>query len=170
MTVVALDAMGGDHAPNAVVQGALLAAADRDLEIILVGRTAEIRALLPVTPPNLRIAEAPEAVGMGDAPSLSIRHKPQSSIMVGIELVRTGKAQAFVSFGNTGAVMAAALIKLGRIPGADRPALGALFENARGSRTLLLDVGANVDCRAAYLLQARRDRMAAKGQWPPKKK
>ena len=153
MTVVALDGMGGDNAPKAIVQGALLTAADPGLELVLVGRSAELRALLPDLPPNLRIAEAPDAVGMAEPPSASLRQKPRSSIIVGLELLKRGDAQAFVSFGNTGAVMAASLVKLGRVPGVDRPALGALFENARGSRSLLLDVGANADCRPAYLLQ-----------------
>lgn len=152
-TVVALDAMGGDHAPKATVQGALLAAADPGLEIILVGRTAELRGLLPEAPPNLHLEEATQAVGMGEQPAASVRQKSDSSIMVGLELLKRGRADAFVSFGNTGAVMAASLVKLGRVPGVDRPALGALFQNGRGSRTLLLDVGANVDCRPAYLLQ-----------------
>ena len=153
MPIVALDAMGGDHAPKATVQGALLAAQDPGLEIILVGRTAELRSLIPAIPPNLRIEEAPQAVGMAEQPAASIRQKPHSSIMVGLDLLKRGRAQAFLSFGNTGAVMAASLVKLGRVPGVDRPALGALFQNGRGSRTLLLDVGANVDCRPAYFLQ-----------------
>ena len=153
MTIVALDAMGGDHAPKATVQGALLAARDPGLEIILVGRGAELRGLLPVAPPNLRIEEASQAVGMSESPVASTRQKPDSSIMVGLGLLKRGRADAFVSFGNTGAVMAASLVKLGRVRGVDRPALGALFQNGRGSRTLLLDVGANVDCRPAYLLQ-----------------
>ena len=142
MTIVALDAMGGDHAPKVTVQGALIAARDPGLELILVGRGAELRGLMPAAPPNLRIEEASQAVGMGDAPVASIRQKPESSIMVGLDLLKRGRADAFVSFGNTGAVMAASLVKLGRVPGVDR-----------GSRTLLLDVGANVDCRPAYLLQ-----------------
>ena len=153
MTIVALDAMGGDHAPKVTVQGALIAARDPGLELILVGRGAELRGLMPAAPPNLRIEEASQAVGMGDAPVASIRQKPESSIMVGLDLLKRGRADAFVSFGNTGAVMAASLVKLGRVPGVDRPALGAPFRNGRGSRTLLLDVGANVDCRPAYLLQ-----------------
>lgn len=153
MTVIALDAMGGDHAPQATVQGALLAACDPGLEIVLVGRGAELRPLIPEMPANVRIEEAPQAVGMAEQPAASVRQKPQSSIMVGLNLLKRGDADAFLSFGNTGAIMAASLVKLGRVPGVDRPALGALFQNARGSRTLILDVGANVDCRPAFLLQ-----------------
>ena len=153
MTIVALDAMGGDPAPKAVVQGALQAARDPGLEIILVGRSAELRSLIPGVLPNLRIEEAAQAVGMAEQPAASVRQKPDSSIMVGLELLKRGRPHAFLSIGNTGTVMAASLVKLGRVRGVDRPALGALFQNGRGSRTLLLDVGANVDCRPAYLLQ-----------------
>ena len=154
MITVALDAMGGDYAPQAIVQGALrAAAADPDLSIALVGRSDEIRPLLPAPPPNIRLVEAPQVVTMAEQPAASVRQKPHSSIMVGLELVKHGEAQAFLSFGNTGAVMAAGLFTLGRIPGIDRPALGAMFQNRRGSTTLLLDVGANVDCRPLYLIQ-----------------
>lgn len=153
MTVVALDAMGGDNAPRALVQGALLAAHDPGLDIVLVGRVGELRAHMPIMPPNIRIEDAPEAVGMAEQPAASVRQKPRSSIMIGLDLVKRGEAQAFASFGNTGAIMAASLFKLGRVPGVERPALGALFQNGRGSQTLLLDVGANVNCRPAYLLQ-----------------
>ncbi|MEE9277622.1 MAG: phosphate acyltransferase PlsX [Dehalococcoidia bacterium] len=153
MTVVALDAMGGDHAPKSVVHGALLAARDAGLEVVLVGRIGELRAHLPVTPANVHLQEAPDAIGMAEQPTLSLRQKPRSSIMVGLDLVARGEAAAFASFGNTGAIMAASLFKLGRVPGVARPALGTLFQNSRGSHTLLLDVGANVNCRPAYLLQ-----------------
>ena len=153
MVRVAVDGMGGDHAPRAVVQGALLAARDPALEIVLVGRISEIRPLLTTLPANLHLEDAPDAVGMGEAPAQTIRQKPRSSIMVGLDLVRRGEADAFASFGNTGAVMAASLKQLGRIPGVSRPALGALFENAKGSRTLVLDIGANAECRPLHLAQ-----------------
>ena len=153
MTVVALDAMGGDQAPGAVVEGALLAARDRSLEIALVGRVEQLRPLIPTLPPNLQLIDAPDVVGMTEQPATSVRQKPRSSIMVGLDLVKQGDAQAFVSFGNTGAVMAASLFKLGRVPGVVRPALGAIFQNGRGKYSLLLDVGANVECRPQYLLQ-----------------
>ncbi len=153
MTVVALDAMGGDHAPNAMVQGALLAARDSSLEVVLVGRVGELRPLVSALPQNVRLVDAPDAVGMGEAPAASMRQKPRSSIMVGLELVQSGEADAFLSFGNTGAVMAASIRRLGRIPGVSRPAIGAIFRNARGSSSLILDVGANVDCKPAYLVE-----------------
>ena len=149
---VALDAMGGDHAPAAIVRGAVLAARDPSIDIILVGRGNEIRSLLPAPQRNLRIAEATDAIGM-DAQPTEVRRMRDSSIMVGLGLIADGEADAFLSFGNTGAVMAGALFRLGRIPGVARPALGALFRNGRGTTSLLLDVGANVENRPHYLAQ-----------------
>jgi glycerol-3-phosphate acyltransferase PlsX len=153
MTTVALDAMGGDNAPNAIVQGALIAARDATLEIALIGRVGELRPLLPRMPSNIHLVDAPDAVGMAESPTASMRQKPRSSIMVGLELVREREAAAFISFGNTGAVMATSVRKLGRIAGVSRPAIGALFRNARGSSSLMLDVGASVDCRPSSLVE-----------------
>ncbi len=153
MTTVALDAMGGDNAPNAIVQGALMAARDATLEIALIGRVGELRPLLPRMPSNIHLVDAPDAVGMAESPTASMRQKPRSSIMVGLELVREREASAFISFGNTGAVMAASIRQLGRISGVSRPAIGALFRNARGSISLMLDVGASVDCRPNFLVE-----------------
>lgn len=153
MTTIALDAMGGDHAPNPIVQGALIAARDATLEIALIGRVGELRPLLPRMPSNIHLVDAPDAVGMAESPTASMRQKPRSSIMVGLELVREREAAAFISFGNTGAVMAASIKQLGRIPGVSRPAIGALFRNARGSSSLMLDVGASVDCRPSFLVE-----------------
>ena len=149
---VAVDAMGGDYAPGSVVRGAVLAARESDLDIVLVGRGSEIRGLLPAPQRNLRIAEASEAVAM-DAQPTQVRQLRDSSIMVGLGLIAEGEADAFLSFGNTGAVMAASLFRLGRIPGVARPALGALFRNGRGTTSLILDVGANVEARPHYLGQ-----------------
>jgi len=153
MTTVALDAMGGDNAPAATVEGALVACGDPSLEILLVGRREELRSLLPTVPPNIRFVDAADIVTMEESAAASIRAKPNSSIMVGLDCVKRGDADAFVSFGNTGAVVAASLRQLGRIQGVDRPALSAIFRNAHGSRTLLLDVGVNVDCRPEYYVQ-----------------
>ena len=149
---VALDAMGGDNAPATIVRGALSAARDRDVDIILVGRGREIRSLLPAAQRNLRIHEASEAIAM-DASPTAVRRMRDSSIMVGLGLLADGEADAFLSFGNTGAVMAGSLFSLGRIPGVARPALGALFRNGRGTTSLLLDVGANVEARPQYMCQ-----------------
>ncbi len=144
--------MGGDHAPGAIVRGALSAARDPQVDIILVGRGREIRSLIPAAQRNLRIQEASETIGMDASPTM-VRRMRDSSIMVGLGLLADGEADAFLSFGNTGAVMAGSLFTLGRIPGVARPALGALFRNGRGTTSLLLDVGANVETRPDHLCQ-----------------
>ena len=149
---IAVDAMGGDHAPAAIVRGASRAAADPALDVVLVGRGSELRSLLPWPEPNVRIVEASEAIAM-DAQPTQVRQMRDSSIMVGLGLIAESEADAFLSFGNTGAVMAGALLRLGRIPGVARPALGALFRNGRGTTSLLLDVGANAEVRPRYLAQ-----------------
>ena len=153
MTVVALDAMGGDHSPEATVAGAVQAALDPTLEIILVGRVTELSALLTEPPPNIRLEDAPQSIEMAARPAIAVRQNRQSSIVIGLELVKNGRSDAFVSFGNTGAIMAASLFTLGRVPGALRPALATIFENGRGTQSMLLDVGANVDSRPEYLIQ-----------------
>ncbi|MSQ27157.1 MAG: phosphate acyltransferase PlsX [Dehalococcoidia bacterium] len=152
---LALDAMGGDFAPHVVVQGALNAARTGAFEVALVGQRAVLEPLLAVhrpLPPNLHVEDAPDLVAMDDHPSAAVRQKPRSSIGVGIGLVKTGAADAFVSAGNTGAVMAFGLLSLGRVPGVERPALTSVFPTVNG-RCLILDVGANADCRASQLLQ-----------------
>ncbi len=149
---IALDAMGGDHAPGAIARGAAVAARDRDIDIVLVGRGREIRSLMPAPQRNLRIQDASEAISM-DAPPTAVRRMRDSSIMVGLGLLAVGEADAFLSYGNTGALMAGSLFTLGRIPGVARPALGALFRNGRGTTSLLLDVGANVEARPQHLCQ-----------------
>ena len=149
---VALDAMGGDNAPSTTVRGAISAAGELDVDIILVGRGREIRSHLPAAQRNLRIQEASEAISM-DASPTAVRRMGDSSIMVGLGLLRDGEADAFLSFGNTGAVMAGSLFTLGRVHGVARPALGALFRNGRGTTSLLLDVGANVEGRPQHLCQ-----------------
>src|SRR5579875_150150 len=151
---VAVDAMGGDHAPAAPVQGAL-AAANEGIPVVLVGREAAIAPLLEQAgrvPSRLEIIDAPEVVGMDEHPMAALRQKRRSSIAVGIELVRNGRAGAFISAGNTGAVMAAATLTLGRQPGIDRPALGTVFPGRAGP-VLILDVGASADARPAFLEQ-----------------
>jgi phosphate acyltransferase len=154
---VALDAMGGDHAPQVEVEGA--AQALRDLpptfRIQLVGRTADIeRALAAVTDLDrgrLDIVEAPEVVGMGEKPLAAVRGKPNSSIAVGLGLQKQGKSDAFISAGNTGAVMAASTLLLRLHAGVQRAAIGTVFPTAR-QPVLVLDAGANVDCDARELL------------------
>ncbi|MER3456063.1 MAG: phosphate acyltransferase PlsX [candidate division GAL15 bacterium] len=148
---VAVDAMGGDHAPAEVV-----AAAERlGVEILLVGPDDVVREQLRrhrAPAQGLRVVHASQHVGMEESPTAALRRKPDNSITKGLELVRSGQADAFFSAGNTGAVMAAALLTLGRISEVDRPAIAAVLPTLRG-RLVALDVGANVDCRPRHLLQ-----------------
>jgi len=152
---IALDVMGGDDAPRAPIEGALTALDEvaAQLEILLVGDPAAITAVLPdPLPPGLRIVPATEAIAMNEAPALAVRRKKDSSIVVGLELQRAGEADAFISAGSTGAVMAASLLILKRLPGVDRPAIGAVFPTA-DSPTLVLDSGANMNVRPGHLRQ-----------------
>ncbi|MEM0963455.1 MAG: phosphate acyltransferase PlsX [Bacteroidota bacterium] len=152
---VAVDAMGGDHAPGVVVEGVLDAveeAGDR-LTVLLVGKADEVRAELASDhPPQVRVVDAPESIGMGESPTVALRQKPNSSIHIGIGAVKQGKADGFASAGNTGAVMAAALFGLGRLPGVLRPALPGYLPTPAGT-CVLLDVGANVEVRPEHLVQ-----------------
>jgi len=150
---VALDAMGGDHAPAVTVQGAVEAARRFGVEVILVGPEPLLRkelSRLGTVPHGVRIAHASEVVAMTDPPAVPIRSKRDSSLAVAAKLVRDGEAGAFVSAGNTGAAMVAAKLILGMIPGVERPALAACIPGV-DHQTLLLDVGANVDCKPRHL-------------------
>ncbi len=153
---IAVDAMGGDHAPREIVRGALDYAASSTDEIILVGDVPrlerEIAEHTQTLPANVRLVDAPEVVGMGEHPATALRTKRRSSIVVATDLVRNGEADAIVSAGSTGATMAAAVFRLGRIDGIDRPALPAHMVTATGP-VMLLDVGANVDSSADNLVQ-----------------
>jgi phosphate acyltransferase len=155
MMRVALDAMGGDHAPREIVAGAADAVRDLGVEVILVGpgdRVREEVQRLGTPAAGLRIIDAPEVIGMAEAPAMALRRKRRSSIGIALDLVRRGEADAMVSAGNTGAVMASALLTLRPIEGIDRPAIGAVLPTLRG-RVIMLDAGANVDCRPKHLLQ-----------------
>ena len=151
---IAVDAMGGDFGPKAVVPGALAAAADFGVDILLVGLESAIRReteRLASLGPRVTIVNAPEAIGMGEG-LLSFRKKKASSIRVGAQLVRDGAAEAFVSMGNTGAVVYISRGVLGALKGVDRPALALLVPGVEG-QTLLLDVGANANCQPHNLVQ-----------------
>lgn len=152
---IAVDAMGGDYAPVEIVKGAIEAANQLKIPVILVGKEDVIRqemARYSVPEALVDVKHASEVVEMNEHPALAIRRKPDSSIVVAAELVNSGQAQAMVSAGSTGAAMAVATLRFGRIQGIDRPAIGALLPTAKG-KAVLLDAGANVDCDVDNLLQ-----------------
>lgn len=156
---IVVDAMGGDQAPAAVVRGAVEAAARLGVEIVLAGQPEVVNrelAALGAHPRNVSVLPAAEVVGMEEHPTVAVREKRQSSIALGLREVRGQRAEAFVSAGNTGAVMAAAVLILGRIGGVRRPALGTVFPAAGGGRVLILDVGANAEAKPEYLIQSAR--------------
>jgi len=153
--VVAVDAMGGDHAPGPEVAGAVLAARTWNIPVVLVGQQERVAGELAghkVDGLDITIHHASEVVGMHDSASDAIRKKKDSSIRVAFELVREGVASAVVSTGNSGATMAAGMFLLKRIPGIDRPAIATVIPNLKG-QTLVLDVGGNVDCKPLHLVQ-----------------
>ena len=154
--IVAVDAMGGDHAPGAAVEGAVSALEDAEIsKIILVGREVEIKTALQgfsFDAARLEIVHADEVIEVEESPTTAIKSKKNSSIVVGLNLVKGGGAAAFVSAGSTGAILTGGTVIVGRIPGVKRPALGVVFPNTQGY-TFLVDSGANVDARPEYLLQ-----------------
>ncbi len=152
---IALDAMGGDLAPQEIVAGALLAASELGLRPVLVGRKADISRELNgrgADPADWTLVDAPDVIDMGEEGARAVRAHPESSMVVGTRLVKEGKATAFVSAGNTGAAMAASLLSWGRIRGVKRPAIAAVLPPVNRP-CILLDVGANADCRPEYLRQ-----------------
>jgi glycerol-3-phosphate acyltransferase PlsX len=144
--------MGGENAPQEVVRGALAAAQEQAVEVVLVGKRSAIEQELEKHRANLPIVDASEVVGFDEHPVHAVRDKQDSSIVVGINLLKKGDASAFVSAGNTGAVMAASTFALKRIEGIERPALGFLFILPWHS-VLLIDIGANADCKPSQLVQ-----------------
>jgi glycerol-3-phosphate acyltransferase PlsX len=149
--------MGGDRAPGEIVAGALRAREELGVEVLLVGDPQKIEAVLPAKKhvgQKVQIVAAEDAISMDEEALSSIRRKPKASINVAMDLVKKGQADAVVSAGHSGAAMAAALLRLGRLPGIDRPAIGAVFPTIIASKqVLILDVGANVDCRPKFLEQ-----------------
>lgn len=153
---IAIDAMGGDHAPGEVVAGALRAREELGVEVLLVGDVEQVETALRhhSTSASLEIVPAEGTVEMGEEPLSALRRKPKASINVAMDLVKKGRADAVVSAGHSGAAMAAALLRLGRLPGIDRPAIGAVFPTLiAGKPVIVLDVGANVDCKPKFLEQ-----------------
>jgi glycerol-3-phosphate acyltransferase PlsX len=152
---IAVDAMGGDLAPAAVVEGAYKAVREYNLEVLLVGRTSQIGPMLDqlgAPHAGLEIVDAPDVVEMHDEPAQAVRRKKGASLVVCADLVKEGRAAAMFSAGNTGAAVAVATLRLGRIPGIDRPAIASLLPHRTGW-TVLLDAGATKDGEPHYLLQ-----------------
>jgi glycerol-3-phosphate acyltransferase PlsX len=153
---IALDAMGGDRAPADIVAGAVVAARECDVAVRLVGDLVGVETAiasaggggdLPIT-----IVDTPDVIGMDEAPLAALRRKPRASIAMACQEVTAGRAQAIVSAGHTGATLIAAHAAFGRLPGVDRPALGVLIPTEKGS-AVLVDAGANVECRPEHLVQ-----------------
>lgn len=148
---IAVDVMGGDFAPQEIIRGAEAAVREWGFEVILVGneeaiaKYADSRLCLPVV-------RAPQVVQMDESPVVAVKRKPDSSVVKAVELVKDGRADAAVSAGHTGATFAASLFRLGRIRGVERPALASVIPNEQG-QTVLLDIGANVDCKPGHLLK-----------------
>ncbi|MDP1571751.1 MAG: phosphate acyltransferase PlsX [Vicinamibacterales bacterium] len=153
---IAIDAMGGDHAPGRVVDGALAAARHLGIGVALVGRTAAIDEELRRHPDrdtlDVCVVEAPDVIEMAESPAQALRRKPLASIRVAAELVASGKAAGLVSAGHTGAAVMAAHAAFGMLPGVDRPALAPAIPTRHGM-AVLLDAGATVSCRPPHLLQ-----------------
>ena len=153
---IVVDAMGGDHAPEAAVEGAVMAAREYDTEIILTGLSDQIHSILNRLDPDhhlsIQVVHADEVVEMHDSPSKVLRSKRKSSMKIGLDLVKEGTASAFLSAGNTGAVLAYSTIILRPLKGVDRPAIAIQLPTLKGN-AILLDAGANVDCKTNQLFQ-----------------
>ena len=152
---IVVDAMGGDHAPSEVVKGAIEAASeDSEVDIILTGDETQIKNSFPSSVSHLSVSvhHTGETVEMTDRPSQVIKLKPNSSLITGIKMIKKGKAQAFVSAGSTGAIIATSLFLLGRIEGLKRPALGVFFPSGKNG-LVLCDAGANSEAKPVHLMQ-----------------
>ena len=155
---IAVDAMGGDHAPDEIVRGALLYREKGGVsDLVLVGREDAVRKLVGgMVPPGITIRDAKDVVGMDEHPATALRRRADTSVGVATSLVKHGEADAVVSAGNTGATMAAALLILGRIRGIDRPALCGMLPTTKGKPACLLDAGATMDADEHNILQFAR--------------
>jgi glycerol-3-phosphate acyltransferase PlsX len=152
---IVVDAMGSDHHPQPDVEGALWAARDYGVEIVLVGQQGVVEGELAKhdwAALSISTVHASEVVGMEEHPAAAVRSKKDASMVVGMKMLKQGQVDAFVSAGNSGGVLASALFYLGRIKGVKRPALSSVFPTRKG-RCFMLDLGANTDCRPEYLLQ-----------------
>ena len=152
---IVVDAMGGDHAPEVVIKGSLEALKEYDVEVILVGDEPKIQALLKkakYTGSRISIQHTTEIIEMSESAANSVRRKRDSSIVVGLEMVKDGRGDAFVSAGNTGAVVCAATLELRLLPGIERAGIGIITPSLKGI-SLIIDVGANIDPKPSQLLQ-----------------
>jgi glycerol-3-phosphate acyltransferase PlsX len=154
-TIIAIDAAGGEYAPREIVKGAIKAAQEYNVNIALVGNKSILHVLAGhyMSKLNLSIIDAKEIISYQEHPLKAVRSKPNSSIVIGVNLVRDGAASAFVSAGNTGALLAAGLLNLKKIKGIDRPALGSFLDINPPAPALLIDAGANANCRPRNLVQ-----------------
>ena len=154
--VIALDAMGGDNAPEAIVEGAIRGLRRfKDIEILLAGPEEKLSALIAGAndvKDRIRIENATQVIGMDESPMMAVRAKKDSSLVVAMNAVREGRAGAVVSAGSTGAILAGGMFKIGRIQGIERPALAPVLPGLK-KNFMLIDCGANVDCQPRYLLQ-----------------
>jgi glycerol-3-phosphate acyltransferase PlsX len=153
--IIAVDAAGGDYAPNEIIKGAIQAAEEEGIQVALVGKKSliHVAAARNLKNSQISIVEASQVIEGNESPMKAVMGKPDSSIVVGINLLKTGKAQAFVSAGNTGALFGAAFLKLGLIEGIERPAICAILDITENTPVLLIDAGANADCKPHYLVQ-----------------
>lgn len=151
MALIALDAMGGDHAPSEMVAGAVQANA-QGVDVVLVGDEEILKGELAAHDASLPIVHAPDVIGMADDPSRALRERPEASVSVAARLVKSGEAAGFVSAGSTGAAMAAAAILIGRIPGVSRPSIASIWPTSP-TPTVVLDSGANPDVKPEHLVQ-----------------
>lgn len=154
MLKIAVDAMGGDRAPGAVVEGALLAANELGIEVLLVGQKEAVEQALArcsASSPHVEVVPASETVAMDESPSTALRKK-DSSMKVAFELMKRGAVQAVVSAGNSGAMMATGMFVMGNLPQVDRPAILVVIPTL-GKGTVIIDAGANVDCKPRHLVQ-----------------
>jgi len=152
---IIVDAMGGDYAPGVVIKGSIAAVEEYDVEVILVGNEPEIKSLLKkarYAGDKISVYPAQEVIGMSEPAASSVRRKRGSSIVVGIKLIEEGKGDAFFSAGNTGAVVCAATLGLGLLPGVERPGIAVVTPTLKGI-SLIIDVGANIDPKPTQLLQ-----------------
>lgn len=143
--------MGGDYAPEEIIKGAEQALKEQDLSLVLVGNKDKIRQFNKSN--KFEIVHAEDVIGMNESPVAAVKQKKNSSINVALDLAKNKKTDAVISAGNTGALMTASLFKLGRIEGIERPAIATIFPNVNGGEVLLLDMGANVDCKSKHLQQ-----------------